>query len=66
MAKTLERDWYCPSCGANQNARATDCCDYCILSIFSGYHSPDLGTAFSKYTTIQAWVDDPTDYSEEE
>jgi len=66
MATPLKRDWVCPMCGANQNARATDCCDYCILSIFSGYHSPDLATAFYKYNTISDWTNDPVNYSEEQ
>ena len=66
MATSLSADWVCPMCGMDKDAKATDCCDYCILSIFSGVHSPTLDYAFTKYTKVSDWVNDSTDYSEED
>lgn len=64
MANKVEADWQCPSCGAGTDAKAKDCCDYCILTIFSEKHSPDLDTAFSKYNSVSDWEADETDYTE--
>ena len=64
--KNVETDWQCPSCNADTNSRVKDCCDYCLLTLFSGIHSPELDTAFSKYNSVSDWAFDKNDYSEEE
>jgi hypothetical protein len=66
MAKQASIDWTCSSCGSGLLAKATDCCDYCILTIYTGEHSPILGEAFAKYQSIEDWANDTTDYSDEE
>ena len=60
----VAKDWECPACGSGLEAKATDCCDYCILTIYSGKHSPELSVAFSKYSSTADYVNDPTDYEE--
>jgi NMD protein affecting ribosome stability and mRNA decay len=62
----IKPDWACPSCGATADSKTIDCCDACILTLFSGVHSPDLNTAFEKYNSTHDWVDDSFDYEEED
>lgn len=61
----LASDWVCPACGVGVDAKATDCCDYCILTIFSGKHSPELSVAFSIYNSAIDWENDPTEYEDD-
>jgi hypothetical protein len=55
--------WTCESCGAGADAKAKDCCDYCILTIFSGYHALELNEAFENYNNTNDWNNDTCDYS---
>lgn len=61
---TMRFQWECGSCGADQDSKAYDCCDNCLLTFYAGKHSPDLDTAFSKYEAVSDWVNDQTDYEE--
>lgn len=61
----VSNNWQCPACGAGLGAKATDCCDYCILTVFSGEHRPELSEAFGKYNSVTDMVNDPTDYTDE-
>lgn len=58
------KNYVCPDCGATELSKVTECCDYCLLTLFSGTHSPELNTAFEKYNSIADWTNDPTDYNE--
>lgn len=66
MGTLVKPRWTCPSCGSGLNARAKDCCDTCILTIFTGEYSPELGVALAKYNSCADWNNDPTNYSDED
>ncbi len=65
MAKALIGNWSCESCGADASARAKDCCDACILTIFSGVHSLELEEAFASYSSVSDWNADNCNYAPE-
>ena len=62
----IAKDYQCPACGATRFSKVLDCCDYCLLTLFSGEHSPELNTAFEKYNSVADWTNDPTDYNDED
>jgi len=57
-------EYTCPSCGANEYSEASECCDFCILTMFAQKPSPDLATAFDRYKSVADWENDETDYTD--
>lgn len=66
MGKKLEMDYACRDCGATVATPVSECCDWCLLTLYSGEHSPMLDLALHRYNSISDWINDTTDYSDEE
>jgi len=48
-------NYTCPSCGADSDSKAVDCCDLCIMTIFMEQHAPDLDTMLRNFNSIDEW-----------
>lgn len=66
MGKKLAEDYCCKDCGATQSTPVSECCDWCLLTLYSGEHSPMLDLALHRYKSLSDWVNDETDYSDED
>ena len=66
MGKKIKPDYECEACGANDRTPASECCDFCLLTLFSGEYSPHLNLALHKYRDVVEWAKDKTDYSPDE
>lgn len=59
----------CPSCGANSDSKAVDCCDYCILTVFMETHAPELDTFVRNWNSVTEFNDfitqNPDHYKED-
>lgn len=52
----MSRFFYtCPTCGADSDSKAVDCCDYCILTIFMEQHAPDFDTMLRNFNSVGEW-----------
>jgi|688.fasta_scaffold960064_2 hypothetical protein len=66
MGKPIKPDYECEDCGATTSTPVSECCDWCLLTLFSGEHSPMLDLALHRYKSVADWVKDETDYSPDE